>query len=214
VSTTTAKTLPPVIPDGGLRALAEVVLDDERQRLLDTAVASCGGPPFWRERKMAEARELAALSQRAPRFVIHELDLRESLRLLASLRVPVPCRPDGEGRLRVAPGALLGITYPAEAILMPQPGTQFVQILEPRDVWHANASAGPIQHLCLGVRLPEGIPVKEIVLSTYSALAMVTIQVDQFDPAGILNREAATWWQANADKCPLSEAPFLSPFDD
>jgi hypothetical protein len=47
----------------------------------------------------------------------------------------------------------------------------------------------------------------------YSALSMQSIQIDSFDPAGVMNAPAATWWQANVDRIPLTTAPFLSDCD-
>lgn len=203
----------PVVPPGGLSALDEVVLRPGLQRVLDAAVASCGGPAVWRARKQAEARDLLALSQMTPRFAVQQLDLREALRALAVMRVPVPRHPDASGALCVGSRAVLGIRYVFEALRTPQPGYAFVQILAPGDVWHANVVPDPAQALCLGTHLPAAIPLKEIVLMTYGALSMQTVMIDELDAAGVFNGEAARWWQANQDKIPLTRAPFLSSVD-
>ena len=34
-------------------------------------------------------------------------------------------------------------------------------------------------------------------------------QLDADDPGGVFNREAAEWWQVNADRIPLTREPFL-----
>src|SRR5437870_3831889 len=111
-----------------LSALAEVALTPDNQRLLDTAAAAAGGPAAWRARKRAEARDLLALSQIAGRLVVQGLDLSEALRILLHLNVPVPCL-DAERRFTVAPLAVLGLTYPHEALRQQLPGYAFLQVL-------------------------------------------------------------------------------------
>ena len=193
----------------GLVALAEVTLGASAQRLIDRAVRSCGGQAAWIHRKQAEAHDLMALAQITPRFTVEFLDLRESLRAVATLEAPVPCLPDADGNLRIAPRALLGIRYPEEALRIPLPGFSFVEILQPTGVWHANVSAESVQMLCLGAQLPAGIQLKEIILMTYGALVMATVMIDELDPAGVLNPEAARWWQHHIRLAPLSRASFL-----
>src|SRR5262249_48914150 len=157
-------------PCGGLAALAQVVLSPEREQQLGAAAARAGGPAPWRARKAAEARDLLALSQLASRLVVLELDLRECLRALLGLYVPVPCRPEEGGELVVAARAVLGLSYPHEALSRQLPGYAYVQILAPDLVWHANVARHPAQPLCLGAQLPAGIRVKELVLMAYGAL--------------------------------------------
>jgi hypothetical protein len=79
-------------------------------------------------------------------------------------------------------------------------------------VHHANVAAGGRpQRLCLGVNLPRGFPLREAVLSTYAALSMQSVMVDELDPGGVMNSEAALWWQANPGRIPLTAKPFLAP---
>jgi hypothetical protein len=127
------------------------------------------------------------------------------------LRVPVPCRPGGVGDLVIEPEAVLGLTYPEEALRQAMPGYSFLQVLAPSDVWHANVAFGPVRPLCLGTALPAGVRVKELVLMAYGALSMQTVQIDEQGPAGVLNAAAALWWQQNTARAPLSRAPFLRP---
>jgi hypothetical protein len=196
-------------PLRGLSALTQVKLGESGRRLLASAGRTLGGPMTWQHRKLAEAHDLLALAQIAPRFAVQFLDLRESLRAVATLQAPVLCLPDAGGNLRIARRALLGIRYPEEALRTPLPGFSFVEILEPKGVWHANVSAESVQMLCLGAQLPAGIQLKEIVLMTYGALVMATVMIDELDPAGVLNPEAARWWQHNIKLAPLSRASFL-----
>lgn len=207
------KTVRPEVPPGGLAALAQVVLSPEHQRGLEEAVKAAGGPPAWKHRKQAEARDLLALAQIAPRLQVGWIDLATDLRALLLLRVPVPCRPGAAGDLVIERQAVLGLTYPQAALRQPLPGYSFLQVLAPADVWHANVAFGPVRPLCLGAALPANVRVKELVLMAYGALSMQTVQIDEQDPAGVMNPEAARWWQANAGRAPLTRAPFLSPDD-
>jgi hypothetical protein len=197
------------IPAGGLSALGEVQLSLAKQQMLDSARRSCAGPAVWRNRKSAEAQDLLALEEIASRFRVEFLDLRESLRALVSMRVPTPCLPDLEGNLHIAPHIRLGITYPEEALRLPMPGFALVEIIHPLQVWHANVSAEGAQMLCLGVQLPAGVQVKDIILMTYGAISMQTVMLDEMDAAGVLNPDAARWWQQNIHRLPLSRQTFF-----
>jgi len=197
----------------GLTALEQVTLSKEHQRLLDTSAANCGGSAAWRARKQVEARSLFQLSQLAPpgRMTVIDCDLRAALKMMIALEVPVPCR-DERGELLIHYGAMLGLTYMEEALRQPSPGYAFVCLLGPRGVWHANVAANvPHQPLCLGATLPTGIPCVELVIAAYGALSMQSVMVDERDPAGVLNIEAARWWQQNTHRIPLTRTPFLSP---
>jgi len=115
---------------------------------------------------------LLALSQIAPpgRLRIVWIELMVALRALLWMCVPVPCRPGEDGQLRVASHAMLGLTYPREAIQRPLPGAAFVQVLQPEGVWLPSVGVDQ-QPLCLGPQLPCGIPTKEVVLMTYGRSA-------------------------------------------
>ena len=207
------RTVRPEVPSGGLAALAQVTLSPEHQRGLDEAVKVAGGPPAWQRRKQAEARDLLALAQIAPRLRVGWIDLAADLRALLFLRVPVPCRPGGAGDLVIEPQAVLGVTYPQAALRQPLAGYSFLQVLAPADVWHANVAFGPVRPLCLGAALPANVRGQELVLMAYGALSMQTVQLDEQDPAGVMNAAAALWWQQNTARVPLTRAPFLSPDD-
>ena len=47
-------------------------------------------------------------------------------------------------------------------------------------------------------------------LLAYLALSMQSVQVNEFDPAGVMNLAAARYWQANLHRAPLSREPFLT----
>ena len=125
------------------------------------------------------------------------------------MRVPTPCLPDLDGNLHIAPQTRLGITYPEEALRLPMPGFALVEIIHPRHVWHANVSSEGPQMLCLGTQLPVGIQLKDIVLMTYGAITLQTVMIDEMDAAGVLNPDAARWWQQNIHRLPLSKEAFI-----
>ena len=199
-----------------LANLDAVELNTHGLRLLEVAQAANGGPAPWRARKMAEIHDLAALAQVSGRFVIEWLDLADALRVVIAMRVPVPCRPDPHGPLQIAPFAQIGLTYRAEALRSTQPGTSFVEILRPRhvwlpNVWHGADGANEPQVLCLAGSVPAGIRTREILHMVFGALSLQTVQMDSLDPAGVLSREAAEWWQQpeNLTRVPLTREPFL-----
>jgi hypothetical protein len=191
--------------------LQQVPLDGCHRAILEAAQKGSGGPPALRHRLAAEARDLLALAQISGRALVHWLDLSAGLRAKIELALPVPCLPDPAGPLRIAPCALLGLIYPLDAILLPQPGYSYVRILQPPSVWHSNVSPGVDQLLCLGPSLPAGLPLKEILLMTYSALTLQSIQINALDPAGVMHWAAAAWWQQHPDRIPLTREPFLRP---
>lgn len=179
--------------------------------MLESAKTTCGGSTPWRCRKLAEAAELCRLAEVCGRLVILQLDLTADLRVDLLLRVPVPCLPNPAEPLAVVEAARLGIIYREEAIMLPQPGYSFVQILAPRPVWHANVSPDSLQVLCLGPSLPAGVPLREILLMAYGALTMMSVQLDPANSAGVLNPGAAEWFQRNPGLIPFSREPFLQP---
>lgn len=196
-------------PAPSLDDLRQIELTGLFRTMWESAQKNCGGPAACRHRLIGELRDLLGLAQISGRMIVHWVDLSAGLRAKVEIDMPVPCMPDPAGPLRVAPRALLGVIYPPDAIFMPQPGYAFIRILSPRPVWLSTVSADPNQILCLGTQLPAGIPLTEIVLMTYGALTLQTIQLDSLDSAGVLNAAAADWWQRNAHRIPLSREPFL-----
>jgi len=202
------------IPEGGLLALDTVTLSRRHERMLAAAMRPCGGPAFWRLRKQREARDFLALAQVCGRLAVHELRLGEAFQAVAYMEVPVPCRPDETGRLRIAGGALIGLTYREEAVRLPAPGYAFANILAPHDVWHANVGGAEHgQPICLGQSMPAAIPLRELVLLIYGALSLQTVMIDERDVAGVMSADAARWWQQNLHRIPLTREPFIRPIE-
>ena len=177
----TASVSPVAVPGGAacdLSSLSQVELNAHHSAMFAAAKSTCGGSAAWRHRKMAEALELLALAQLSLRLLILYLDLTVDLRVALLMRVTVPCLTKPNGPLEIGDTAHLGLVYREESLVMPQPGFSFVQILAPRPVWHPNVSPDPTQVLCLGPSLAAGIPLREIILMTYGALTMMTVQID------------------------------------
>jgi hypothetical protein len=197
----------------GLDAIRTLELDAEHNAILTQALADRGGSAPWRARKAVEARELLALSQIAPKDRMHvaQLDTSQSLRAVIAMDCPVALRSARDGQVVTHHGAVLGLMYPEEAMWRPQPGYAFVQVLSPMGLFHPNIPAEPphIQPLCLGVTLPAGIRGIELILLAYAALTMQSIQPDERDAAGVMNLDAARFWQEQRHRLPLTRLSFL-----
>jgi hypothetical protein len=198
----------------GLSTLAQVSLHAALQQVLDAAAAHCDGPAAVRHRLIAEARDLLRLVQVSGRLRLLALDLSVDLRAVVEMAVPVPCLPDPHGPLQIHPLACLGLCYPRAAVTHPQPGYVFVRILAPKPVHLPCVSVDQNQVLCLGTSISAGYPLREIVLMTYGALSLQSIQIDALDPAGVFSSAAAIYWQHNSSRIPLSREAFLcNPVD-
>jgi len=195
----------------GLADVTNLPLTKEHQRVLDRLAEDMQGSAVWRQRKLAEAHGLIALSQIAPRLVVKHVDLRTELIALVELKnTPVPVMAPGASDIQIVQGAVLVIHYPEELLIGPIPGTQPIRILEPHNGFHTNVSYGdPVQALCLGANVPRGFPLREMALTSYAALTPQSISLNAMDPVGVLNGDAARWWQANARRIPLTTEPFL-----
>ena len=195
-----------------LSNLDKVKLDEKHQDLFDAALATNAGSRVHRSRKKYETYDLLALSQLSGRMRIRAIDLSVDLRCMFDLDTPVPTKPAGD--LVICKWARLGLVYPESAVRAPKPGYSFLHILTPEHVWLPNVSSDEqagVQALCLGAVLPAGVLVRELILMSYAALSMQTVQLDALDAAGVMNGEAAQWWKLNQDRIPLSRESFLTP---
>jgi len=197
--------------DFDLTQLARVPLDPLHVGLWQRALAMCHGSPIWQSRKRSEAYEVLALAQVSRRLIVLGLDLRGPLRVHFRMRAPVPCLPDRQGELQIAPWAELGLCYAESALVEPQPGYNFICLLHPWHAWIPNVASPEFgQRLCLGPQLPAGTRLREIIFLTYQALTLASVQFNPFDPAGVMNAAAAEWYQRNPGKIPLRTEPFLA----
>jgi len=196
-----------------LASLLQVPMPEPKRQALERAGAAALGSKRWQVRKRLELQKLFALEEIAPRLTVRAADVTTELRVMVTLDVPVPCWPAGADDLEIVYGAELVLHYPEAILQGPLPGHAVVEILSPREVFHANVSPpmpGMPQRLCLGANVPRGLPLVEAVLATYAAFSMQSIAVDEADPAGVMNGESARWWQANLARIPLSRTPFLA----
>ena len=190
-----------------------LTLNGHYQAIYDVAERTAAGVAPWRERKKIEAKRLLALAERAgdQRMDVLIMNLSADFRAVVRLIVPVPMEPGPDGVLHTGPAAVLGIQYPRMALTVPVPGFSFVSLLEPgRGAFHPNIGRVRGQ-LCLGNELPPGIPVTELVLLSYGLLSLQSIMLDPDDPLGVMNAEAARWWQCHTNQIPLSREAFLMP---
>ncbi len=205
----------------GLHELARVTLDGEYADVLAHLGPTLLGPAPWVARKRVELHELLALAQLAPeRLTLFGLDATTDIRVLVTLRCAVPCLPPGATDVSVEREAQLVIRYPEALLRGPLPGTSLVEIMQPHHVHHPNVASGEpsaagargpfaSQALCLGSRIPRGFPLRETVLMSYAALTLQAVQLDERDAAGVMNLEAARFWQRHQDRLPLSRESFL-----
>ena len=206
--------MPQTKPKRGLGRLNEVELSGPYRRMLDTALASAGDGGEgggWAARKASEAKRLLAMAELVgpKRMAVEMLDLHGDLRARVRLTTPVALRSDADGKLRIADRAVIGIVYPPHVLRSAVPGSALVGLISPAwGAWYPNEGGG---RLCLGATIPPGIPVTELVLSSYLLLSGQAIMLDPADGAGIMNPAAAAWWQSNLDLLPLSSAAFLPP---
>jgi hypothetical protein len=196
-----------------LSDLSRVELAPRYEAALQRASGTAGGDRVWRERKVAEGRDLCALASLAPRMSIENLSLDTDLVAIVRLQMPVPCR-FGDGDLVVAGEAVLGIRYPREALLRPLPGTAFVQVLRPLGAFVPTVADGPVQVACLGDKLPAGIRVTELVLLAFRSLALQDHTIDERDPAGVFRADAARFYQEHPEWLPLTDEPFVHAVGD
>lgn len=200
----------PRASDPGLSQLHQVKLSDQDEAYLQSLAPQFCGQPLWRAYKAKMTRELLALAQITDRLKYFWFDVSGDFRVLLHMRVTVPCLPDPHGPLQVADHAIIGLNYREEHMTEAQPGYVFISIVRPSAVWLANVAPDFGQPLCLGPKLERAYPVKELIVNTYLALTLNSFQFSETDPAGILNRDAAIWWQHNTKLIPLSREPFIT----
>ena len=113
-------------------------------------------------------------------------------------------------------GAMLHVMMPDSAVAPEKALTQqlggfpFVEVLDPRPVFHPAISSLDRfpQLLCLGDPL-AGTRVSEILLQAYGALAMQNLRLRGFEALGALNVPAAHWCQDHLSELPLTRRAFL-----
>ena len=205
--------MPEFIDKPGLSNLTDVELDEFHLGLYENAVENCPGTGHYQKRMLAEYREALAMGQTSGKIKPLGVTFEGVFQLQFILQTPVPTK-DEEGEMKILDWAHVHLAYPENAVFQPSKGTDFVRIMIPPNIFHPNVSHSipglPIQALCLGTTIPAGIRVRELILMIYGALSLQSVQMDIFDPAGLLNPEAAEWWQINRERIPLTREPFFN----
>ncbi len=211
----TATSPAPVGKAPSLATLADIELSDRHGRMLELATESMHGSSTWQARKASEAHDLLALAQCAgsSRMEVLTLDLQADLRTVVKLHVPVALTPGEKGEIRLADEAVIGVAYPHLILNVPLPGFAAVSLLYPTGVHYPNIGNARGQRLCFGTNLPMGMPVSELILAAYGVLTLQQVMLDPADVAGVMNVEAALFWQSNQQHIPLTKEPFLRPRD-
>lgn len=194
-----------------LNALDRIEFDAASMKRMDDARRKIDASTAWGRRKLAEYGDVVKLDQAARyRMKLADCQLAAApLHMMVAMNVPVPRTPNTDGELRTGELAVLGIVYPEDVLRQPLPGSFFVEVLYPPDVFHPNCAPGPRQQLCLGAVMPRGIPVREILLLSYAALCGQSVTIDFTDPVGVLNLEACRFFEAHPAALPLTTEPFL-----
>ncbi len=143
---------------------------------------------------------------------VRGLDLHAELRTEVRLHVPVALQPGEDDTLRFADEAVLGIIYPHLILSAPLPGFSLVTLLQPAEgAFYPNCGTATGQRLCLGAQIPTSTPLTEIVLLSWGLLSGQNVMLNPDDHAGVMNGEAAFWFQTHTNALPLTREPFLTP---
>ena len=124
------------------------------------------------------------------------------------IQMPVPRWPV-DGQLQLAATAIFHLHFEERWCRESPAGWMPLSLLEPTDPFAPNMAPGRRGATCLGENLPPGILVREIVLLGYHAVALQTCQLDESDPAGVLNLEACDYFRRHPEYLPLTHAGLL-----
>ena len=172
------------------------------EQLFDEAARRNGGPRGWRMWKRSGVEELLTFVRRAPRVELLAADMSADLHLAYHIRMPIPRQPCN-GDLTVGTGATFHLVYRDEWRTLAPKGWQPVGVVHPEDIFHPNAKPSLRGALCLG-KLPAGISPKELLMLSYFAGSLQTVQLAEDDPEGVLNKEASEFFRCNPQHLPLT----------
>jgi hypothetical protein len=188
-----------------------------RQRLnaiLAWVTAHNGGGRAWRQWKKVAAERLVDLIGNSPRMELFELNLEGDLEAVFEIRCPVPRRPEND-RLVIGNRAVCYLLFQDRWRFESPPGWALFGVLSPDDLFHSNLNDARPQWrgaLCLG-GLPPNTQPTQILLAAYDALTLQAINIDETDPAGVLNPEASEFYRRHPEYLPLTRAGLLDPVD-
>ena len=199
--------------DFGLSRLGKVELEGRFLEHYDRGIAKCHNAGFYENRMKVEFRDYLALAQVSGRIDPLDVSFEGTFRLHFLLRARFPLK-NSAGEVVVADRAALVLHYPESAVRESLKGTEFVRILG-ANAFHPNISVAdsilPFQALCLGPSVLQATRIRELILTSYGLLTLQSHTMDPLDPAGVLNAEAAEYWQQNCHRIPLSNEPFVLP---
>jgi hypothetical protein len=172
--------------------------------VIDKALQTNGGPRSWKLWKQASIEDLRQLLRRAPRVHLLALNLEGDLHAAYQIDMPIPRWPHN-GQLVVGHSATFHLAYHDEWRTVPPKGWEPVGIFAPPDIFHPDARPSLRGALCLG-RLPAGVSPKELLLLSYLAGTMQTVQLAEDDPEGVLNVQACEFFRCHPEYLPLTWA--------
>lgn len=169
------------------------------------------GNRAWRQWKLHAAEELLQLTAQTDRMQLLDLSLAGDFRAIYRIRMPVPRCPVN-GRLAIADEAIFHLHYLEEWRVESPPPWAIIGLLEPPDFFHPNSAIALRGALCLGA-IPAGVSPKEIALMGYSTVALQSVQLNESDPAGVLNLEACEYYRNHPEYMPLTPLGLLEPWE-
>lgn len=191
--------------------LSNPVRMSDSMAMAERAVRRAKGDRSWREWKIAMARDLGRLAEQANRMKLLSLKVAGDFAAIYSVEMPVPRRP-ANGKLVVGEKAVFHLTYFEKYRWEAPPPWALLGLVEPADMWHPNSAVRYRGAICLGAQQP-GVAPREIVLQGYSAVCLQSVQLDESDPAGVLNGEACEFYRGHPEYVPLTRVGFLDKWD-
>jgi hypothetical protein len=188
---------------------------EEKQRQvaahLEEAIRRNGGGRAWREWKRRSTEAVLDLVLRSPRMQLLGLSLEGDVEMAFEIRCPVPRWPKGD-RLVIGQRVVCHLLYQEHWRFESAPGWAPLGVVWPPDLYHSNVRPYVRSALCLwGFGLPPNTQPKEIVLAAFDAVTLQSINIDESDPAGVLNAAASEFYRRHPEYVPLTRAGLLDP---
>lgn len=177
----------------------------QHEALLKRALSQIAGNRPWRKWKTRAAEDLITMADRAARMDVMDLDVKGDLQAVYRIRMPVPRWPM-DGKLQIGEEAAFHLGYQEQWLWESPAGWAPLGLLFPPDPFHPEARPALRGALCLG-HLQPGTRPTEIVLMGYYMLTLQDLQLDDLDPAGVLNVQACEFYRNHGrEYVPLTRA--------
>jgi len=180
--------------------------------LLRQASENNTGRRDWREWKQDQGQALADMISAAERMSLLDLCLDGDFNAVVAIRMPVPRWPKN-GRLRIGHRAVFHLHYEDRWRWEAPAGWMPLGIFEPPDIFAPNMAPSLRGAICLGKTLPAGIPVTEIIVLGYYAVTLQNRDMDETDPAGVLNVQACEFFRNRPEYLPLTDAGLFEDWE-